>query len=83
MCWTAGVHTIHPPLEGLLPSTGIEPTLFLDPASKVAGLQVHGTTPIFVEYAVGIFLAIFQVFKLVIFLNISEEAGVFFRCFAA
>ena len=52
--------------------------LVLNPhCSKVAGLQVHGTTPIFVEYAVGIFLAVFQVFKLVIFLNISEEAGVF------
>ena len=27
-CWIAGGHTIHPPIKGLLPLTGIEPTLF-------------------------------------------------------
>ena len=39
-----GGHTIHPPIEGLLPPTGIEPTSFRNLASKVAGLQVHATT---------------------------------------
>ena len=24
LCWIAGGHTIHPPIEGLLPPTGIE-----------------------------------------------------------
>ena len=38
-------HTVHPPIEGLLPPTGIEPTLFQNLASKVAVLQVHTTTP--------------------------------------
>ena len=40
-----GGHTMHPPIEGLLPPTGIELTPFQDSASKVAGLQVHTTTP--------------------------------------
>ena len=40
-CWITGGHTIHPPVEGLLPLTGIEPTPFQNSASKVAGLQVH------------------------------------------
>ena len=40
-----GGHTIHPPIEGMLPQTGIEPTPFQDSASKVAGLQVHTTKP--------------------------------------
>ena len=44
-CWITGGHTIHPPIEGLLPPTGIEPTPFRNSASKVAGLQVHATTP--------------------------------------
>ena len=44
-CWITGGHTIHPPIEGLLPPIGIEPTLFRNSASKVAGLQVHATTP--------------------------------------
>ena len=43
--WVTGGHTIHPPIEGLLPPTGIEPTSFRNSASKVAGLQVHATTP--------------------------------------
>ena len=38
-CWITGGHTIHPPIEGLLPPTGIEPTLFRSSALKVAGLQ--------------------------------------------
>ena len=44
-CWITGVHTIHPLIKGLLSSTGIEPTLFQNSPSKVAGLQVHATTP--------------------------------------
>ena len=44
-CWITGGHTIHPPIEGLLPPTGTEPTLFRNSASKAAGLQVHATTP--------------------------------------
>ena len=44
-CWITGGHTIHPPIEGLLPPTGIEPTPFRNSASKVAGLQVPATTP--------------------------------------
>ena len=38
--------TIHVATEGLLPPTGIELTLFLYSTFKVAGLQVHATTPI-------------------------------------
>ena len=40
LCSITGGHTI----EGLLPQTSIEPRLFLNSTSKVAGLQVHGTT---------------------------------------
>ena len=36
---------MHPPIEGLLPSTVIEITSFSDFAFKVAGSQVHATTP--------------------------------------
>ena len=43
-CITYG-HTIHQSNEGLLPLTSIEPTAFRNSASKVAGLQVHATTP--------------------------------------
>ena len=32
-------------MEGLLPPTGIDPTPFQNSVSKVAGLQVHATTP--------------------------------------
>ena len=39
--WITGGHTIYPPIEGLLPPTGIEPTPFRNSASKVAELQVH------------------------------------------
>ena len=35
----------HATVEGLLPPTVIKPTLFRNSASKVAGLQVHATTP--------------------------------------
>ena len=45
MCWITGGHTIHSPIEGLLLATGVEPTLFRKSAPKVAGLQVHATTP--------------------------------------
>ena len=38
-------HTIHLPIEGLLTPTGMEPTLFRNSVSKVAGLQVHTATP--------------------------------------
>ena len=41
--WITRGHTIHPPIEGLLPQTGIEPTPFRNSASKVAGLQVDAT----------------------------------------
>ena len=34
-----------PPIEGLLPVTVVEPTLFRNLASKVAGLQVNANTP--------------------------------------
>ena len=44
-CWITGGHTIYPPVEELLPRTGIEPTPFRNQASKVAGLQVYPTTP--------------------------------------
>ena len=40
-----GDHTIHPPIEVLLPPTGVEPTPFWNSTSKVAGLQVHTTIP--------------------------------------
>ena len=36
-------HTIHPPIEGLLPKTGVEFAAFWNSASKVAGLQMHAT----------------------------------------
>ena len=45
MCWITGGRTIHLPIEGLLPPTGIEPTPFRNSASTVTGLQVHATTP--------------------------------------
>ena len=41
MCWITGGH---PPRRLLLP-TDIEPTPSQNSASKVAGLQVHFTTP--------------------------------------
>ena len=41
---STGGDTIHPPIEGLLPPTGIEPTLFRNSGCKVAGLKVHVTT---------------------------------------
>ena len=44
MCWITGGYTIHPPIEGLLPPTGIEPTPFQNSASKVAGLQCMAST---------------------------------------
>ena len=43
-CWITGGHTIHSPIEGLVPPTGIEPTSFQNLASKVAGLQTHATS---------------------------------------
>ena len=43
LCWITDGYTDHPPIEGLLPPTGFEPTPFHDSASKVAGLQVHST----------------------------------------
>ena len=46
MYWVTGGHTIHPPNEGLLPPTGFEPIPFQNSASKVAGLQLHATTPV-------------------------------------
>ena len=36
---------IYPPIEGLLPLTGIEPTPFWNSSSKAAELQVYATTP--------------------------------------
>ena len=45
--WITGGHTILPPIEGLLPPTGVEPTLFQNSASEVAGIQVHATKPDF------------------------------------
>ena len=45
-CWITGGHTIHPPIEGLLPPRDIEPTPFQNSTFKVAGLQVHDTTPV-------------------------------------
>ena len=42
--WIKDGHTIHPPIEGLLPPICIEPTLFQNSAFKVAGLQAHVTT---------------------------------------
>ena len=44
-CWITGGHTVHPPIEGLLPPTGIESTTFRKSAFIVAGLQGHATTP--------------------------------------
>ena len=38
-------HTIHPSSEGLLHLSGIEPTTFKNSALKVAGTQMHATTP--------------------------------------
>ena len=45
LCWITDGHTMHPPLKGLLPPTGIETTPFRNLVSKLAGLQVHSTTP--------------------------------------
>ena len=43
--WITGGHTIHPPVEGMLPQTGIEPAPFQSSTSKVARLQKHATKP--------------------------------------
>ena len=40
--WITGAHTVHQPLEWLLPQTGFEPA----PLQISVGLQVHATTPI-------------------------------------
>ena len=45
-CWIAGGHKIRPPIEELLPPTGIEPTPFRNSTSKVAALQVDASTPV-------------------------------------
>ena len=45
LCWITVRHTIHPPIKGLLPQTGIEATPFRNSTSNAAGLQVHATTP--------------------------------------
>ena len=45
LCWTTGGHRIHPAIEVLLAPTGSKPTPFRNLVSKVAGLQVHATTP--------------------------------------
>ena len=39
MCWMTDVNTIHSPIEGMLPSTGITLTLFPNLVSKATGLQ--------------------------------------------
>ena len=44
-CWITDGHTVHPPIEVLLPSTGIKPIPFRNSAFKVAELLVHATTP--------------------------------------
>ena len=36
-----GLEPQWPPIEGLLPQTGIDPMLIQNSASRVAGLQVH------------------------------------------
>ena len=45
LCWIAAGHTIYPPTERLFPPTGIEPTPFRNSTLKVAGSQMHVTTP--------------------------------------
>ena len=42
--YLTGGHTIQPPIEGLLPPTGVEPTQFWNSSSKEAVLQAHITT---------------------------------------
>ena len=49
MCWITGGHTIHPPIERLLPQTGTEATLFQSFVSIVPGLQVHATTHLLLQ----------------------------------
>ena len=39
LCWITGGRTIHLPIEGLLPPTGIKPTLFRNSASEESGFQ--------------------------------------------
>ena len=39
MCWITGGHTIHPPIEGLLPPTGIESTPFQNSATTCMPLH--------------------------------------------
>ena len=43
-CWITSGHTIHPPIERLFDN--IEPTLFQNSASKLAGLQVYATATV-------------------------------------
>ena len=45
MCWITGGHIMHPPIEGVLPPTGIKPTVFEHSKFNIAGLQAHANTP--------------------------------------
>ena len=44
LCWITGGHTIHPPVKGMLPPAGAEPTPSRKSTSKDAELQVHVAT---------------------------------------
>ena len=48
--WITGSHIIHPPMEGLLHPTGVEPTPFRNSVFKVATLQIHATIPGNIEH---------------------------------
>ena len=43
MFWITGGHTIHPPIEGLLPSTSTEPLPFYNSVPTLVVLQVYAT----------------------------------------
>ena len=45
LCWITGCRTIDPPIWGLLPPTGTEPTPFRNLASQVSASQLNATTP--------------------------------------
>ena len=52
-CWITGGHTIHPPIEGMLLPTGIEPTPFRNSASKVKnlyGVSTYALLPWIIPY---------------------------------
>ena len=59
--WITGGQTINPPIEGLLPPTGIEHTPFQNLVSKVDGLEVHATIPSLISQLKKLFYRVSEI----------------------